>query len=568
MKAKANAERAARIGEFTDNRLQSYTRWQEALATLGQIALSAGGLDQLFWQAVARLAQTLQVDYVAMLELNADGKTLTIRAGHGWRKGTEAIAQLKASQTTQLGFTLLANEPVVLMDPQSDRRFEQVPLLVKHGITSGLTVAIGGHPRPWGVMAVYTRKHREFPPDQVQFVRTVANIIASAVRSHEADQAQRDGAARVRAIVSTLVDGVITIDHTGIIESANAAVERIFGYLTAELVGNNVSMLMPQPYQRDHDQYIRHYLNTGEQRIIGIGREVVGKRKDGSTFPMDLAVSELRVSGRRMFTGVVRDVSERRRMEREILEAGDDEQRRIGQDLHDGLCQHLAGISFATEVLRQKLAARDLPEAQGISKLGKMVDDAITQARDLARGLQPVVLDSNGLAAALKLLAEKIESMFHVSCLFVSDGPCPVDDNNVATNLYRIAQEAISNAVKHGRAKTIVIDLSVADDDLLLSIKDDGVGLPSNAGSGPGMGLRTMDYRARVIGGSLQVRTRRGRGTTIICQIRPQPKMPKPPLVKQQKLSSKEERFDHAQESSDRAGKDKNPRRRRPSDRP
>jgi len=194
-----------------------------------------------------------------------------------------------------------------------------------------MTVAIGGNPRSYGVLGVYSSIYRDFAADEVRFLRTVANVLAAAARGFEADQAQRDSAARVRAIVNTLVDGIITIDERGIIESLNPAAEQIFGYSAAEVTGRNVRVLMPQPYQDEHDGYLLNYLRTGTKRIIGIGREVSGLRKDGTIFPMDLAVSELEVSGRRMFTGVVRDITDRRRMEREILEAGADEQRRIGQ---------------------------------------------------------------------------------------------------------------------------------------------------------------------------------------------------------------------------------------------
>jgi len=247
---------------------------------------------------------------------------------------------------------------------------------------------------------------------------------------------------------------------------------------------------------------------------------VSGLRKDGSIFPMDLAVSEFQIGAKRMFTGVVRDITDRRRMEREILEAGAAEQRRIGQDLHDGLCQHLAGIAFATEVLTQKLTARSAPEAASITKIGEMLDQAITQARDLARGLQPVTLDAHGLVDAMRALAQNVEQMFHVSCLFVCDGPSEIYDNLIATHLFRIAQEAISNAVKHGKARTIVLDLAITGDELSLSIQDDGIGIKQPQGSALGMGLRSMDYRARLIGGTLLVRAGDKGGTTVVCTVR------------------------------------------------
>ena len=127
--------------------------------------------------------------------------------------------------------------------------------------------------------------------------------------------ASSDDDARLRAILQTAVEGIITIDARGLIESANPAACQIFGYSLEELQGRNVSVLMPQPDARRHDGYLAHYLRTGKAKIIGIGREVVGRRKDGSVFPMDLAVSELQVGGQRMFTGFVRDISERKRAE-------------------------------------------------------------------------------------------------------------------------------------------------------------------------------------------------------------------------------------------------------------
>ncbi len=173
---------------------------------------------------------------------------------------------------------------------------------------------------------------------------TDANKVQQAERTHERRQAQaalRDSEARLRAILETAVEGIITIDERGIIESVNAAAERIFGFPAAQLVGQNVSRLMPSPYRDEHDGYLANYLHTGEAKIIGIGREAAGQRKDGTIFPMDLTVSEVRLADRRLFTAFVRDITERKHLEKEISEISNREQQRIGQDLHEGLCQQL-----------------------------------------------------------------------------------------------------------------------------------------------------------------------------------------------------------------------------------
>ena len=124
------------------------------------------------------------------------------------------------------------------------------------------------------------------------------------------DYALLDSEARTRAVLAAAVDAIITIDEKGIIESVNPAGEKLFGYAAPEIIGKNVNMLMPSPYQGEHDGYLFNYITTGEKKIIGIGREVLGLRKDRSTFPMDLAVSEVLLEGRRLFTGIVRDITE------------------------------------------------------------------------------------------------------------------------------------------------------------------------------------------------------------------------------------------------------------------
>src|SRR5688500_12344846 len=223
-------------------------------------------------------------------------------------------------------------------------------------------------------------------------------------------------AERLRAILETAVEGIITIDARGTIESLNPAAERLFGYAAVELIGRNVKVLMPSPYRQEHDGYLANYMRTGHARIIGIGREVVGQRKDGSIFPMDLAVSEVKLRNRRLFTGFVRDITERKRLEQEILEISNREQRRIGQDLHDGLCQELAGIEIMAQVLEQDLKSKR--SAAQANKIATHVRQAISHTRMLARGLSPVEVEANGLMSALNELAKTASALLRIDCHF------------------------------------------------------------------------------------------------------------------------------------------------------
>jgi len=343
---------------------------------------------------------------------------------------------------------------------------------------------------------------------------------APASSANPVEMALQDSEERLRAILQTAVEGIITIDERGIMESVNPAARKLFGYNQEEMVGQNVSILMPEPYSSEHGNYLGNYLRTGQGKIIGIGREVVGKRKDGSLFPMELSVGEVRLAGERFFTGIVRDITERKRLEKEVIEISDREQRRIGQDLHDDLCQHLAGIGLMSEVLEQKLEGT--PEQAQAVRITERVQGAIEQTRMLARGLSPLdEMDSAALLTALSELALNTTDIFHVRCRFLGDDAVKIGNAAVCTHLYRIAQEAISNAIRHGGAHDITISLEAKADDVVLSVADNGSGFAEPKKESKGMGTRIMRYRAGMIGGALSIRPANGGGALVTCRFRP-----------------------------------------------
>jgi PAS domain S-box-containing protein len=217
--------------------------------------------------------------------------------------------------------------------------------------------------------------------------------------------------------------------------------------------------------------------------------------------------------------GIAEDITEHKRLEREILEISDQEQRRIGQDLHDSLCQHLTGTAFASRALQEKLASQSLPESADAAQIADFVNQAITQARNLARGLSPVELEREGLSAALQQLGLSIQTLFGIPCQFTGDETSLIRDKAVATHLYRIAQEAVANAVKHGKPEHIWMTLQSVNGGVTLTVKDDGIGLPVAPDGHKGMGLHFMRYRARMIGATLDVQRAPGKGTLVTCSI-------------------------------------------------
>lgn len=331
--------------------------------------------------------------------------------------------------------------------------------------------------------------------------------------------ASPDDAVRLRAILDTAVEGIISIDEKGIIESINRAALKMFGFTLEETVGKNVRMLMPSPFRERHNEFIQNYCRTGKAKIIGIGREVLGQRKDGSVFPLELAVSEVQLEGRRLFTGLLRDISIRRRLEREMLEAIEREQRRIGNDLHDGLYQELSGIEMLVRVLQKRLASTSASDAQAASAISGYVQQAIEQVGMVARGLSPVETASDGLMRALHDLARHVSVLFKVQCEFQCDPPVLIENHDRATHVYRITQEAINNAIKHGGARSIAICLSASYNKALLTVTDDGRGFSVDSIASSGMGLQTMHYRSDMIGARLEIRHAEPMGTVVICSF-------------------------------------------------
>jgi PAS domain S-box-containing protein len=320
----------------------------------------------------------------------------------------------------------------------------------------------------------------------------------------------------MQAILNTATDAIITMDIHGIIQSVNPASERMFGYAAAEMVGQNVGLIMPSPYREDHDGYLRQYLQTGNKHIIGASRELYAQRKDGSIFPIHLTVSE--IEERKLFTGMLRDVTEHKRLEREVVEAASKEQQRIGEDLHDSVAQELTALNLLAGDLTQSLREN---RADGVD-LARLVArglQASQQAlRSVMRGLLPVSVDSQGLMAALADLADRTRQRSKTSCTFDCPEPIHVADNLTATHLYLIAQEAVHNAIKHSLAGNVRIGLW-SDGHLNLTVQDNGVGMPERLAESQGLGLRIMRNRAAIVGATLTILRAQPHGTLVQCVL-------------------------------------------------
>jgi signal transduction histidine kinase len=229
--------------------------------------------------------------------------------------------------------------------------------------------------------------------------------------------------------------------------------------------------------------------------------------------------SELEDRVRQRTDALASEMQERARLEKEILEISEREQRRIGHDLHDSVCQHWAATAMAGQVLSEKLAAKSLAESADAGEIVRLAQTGITLTRNLAHGISPAEMETEGLVTAFREFAANISKMFKITCAFDCESPPMIDDAATATHLYRIAQEAVSNAIRHGKPRQIVISLSNQKGRVELTIEDDGGGLPDDWRKNRGLGTRIMAHRAAMIGGTFSIEPNPTGGTFVKCTI-------------------------------------------------
>src|SRR5271163_3114446 len=345
------------------------------------------------------------------------------------------------------------------------------------------------------------------------FIHGVAFDISDLKRIEEERQEERNF---VSAILDTVGALVVVLDHEGCILRFNSACEITSGYSMDEVKGKCFwdLFLLPEEagrfkagFEVIRNDLLPQNLQTtwitrhGDQRLIAWTSTLLPGSGENTNYVIA--------------TGI--DITERKQLEKAILDISAREQRRIGQDLHDGLGQHLTGIAFMAKAHEAKLAEEKSSETSDAGKIVKLVNEAIHKTRELARGLLPVVSDSHGLMSALQLWAAEVEDLFGVSCRFQCETPVLIHDDAMATHLYHIAQEAVNNAIKHGEPREVLIQLTAEEGRGKLLIKDDGKGIAENPARTQGMGLHIMNHRAGVIGGVLEARRDTPRGTVVTC---------------------------------------------------
>jgi PAS domain S-box-containing protein len=351
------------------------------------------------------------------------------------------------------------------------------------------------------------------PDGEPWFIHGVAFDISDLKRTEEALQQERNV---VSAIVDTVGALVTVLDPEGRIVRFNRACELTTGYSFHEVRDKCIweCFLLPEEIERFKATFAElsadllprdfrsHWVTRyGAKRLIAWSTTML-PQIDGTPNYI-------------IATGI--DITEREQLEKALVNISTREQRRIGQDLHDGLGQHLTGVAFMAKVHEAKLAEKQLPDAADAAKIVRLVNEAIHKTRELARGLLPVVSDARGLMSALQLRAAEVEDLFGITCGFECSSEVLIHDDAMATHLYHIAQEAVNNALKHGQARNILLSLTAENGWGTLLIQDDGCGISLIPENSHGMGLHIMNHRAGMIGGSLEIAQAPVQGTAVTC---------------------------------------------------
>jgi PAS domain S-box-containing protein len=413
-------ERKAAEAELGARALQ-----QATVAELGQRALAGADPAGLLEQTAALVAMTLGVEYSAVLELLPDGETLRLRAGMGWKDGIIGRAIVGAAVDSPEGYALMCDTPVLAESLPEEARFRVPPLLRDHRALSGICTIIYGQERPFGVLSAYTTRHRAFTEDDAHFLQALAHVLTTAIERKRAEAALRESQARLAGIISSAMDAIVTIDADQRITLFNAAAEQMFRCSAAAAIGTPLDCFIPERFRAIHREYINAFGRTNAtkrtHRSLGI---VTGLRADGEEFPIEASIAQTEVAGQKLYTVIMRDVTERQRCER-----------------------GLRAISAATAALR---AASTYPAIQAVIvdqlQAAAEAHSALLALRDPASGEMVVELAQGGWAS---LAGSRLQFEAWTGSQHAADQPRVVDNPQGDSSLAWASRAADLRAIAY-----------------------------------------------------------------------------------------------------------------------
>jgi PAS domain S-box-containing protein len=498
-------------------------RLEHAVARLLAEAPDAGSVEAPLLEAVG---STLGWDHAAVWEPDGSGSLVCRALWQAQERpgldGFEALTrELRLAPGEGLpGRVWESGEPAWITDVTRDANFPRAEAAVAAGLHAALCFPVTGGEGPLAVVEVMSSEPLDPDPNLLATFESLGRQAGRFAEHRLAERAVRENEARLRATLDAALDAIVTMDHEGRIVAFNEAAERTFGYLAEEAIGREMAELIVPPALRErHRRGLARYLETGTGVILGKRIEITGLRADGSEFPVELTITRIPLQGPALFTGHLRDITERLEMIEELrasrarlVAAADDARRRFERDLHDGAQQRLVSMGLDLTLVREHLADGEAEEAtELLATVESELRQATAELRELARGLHPAILTRHGLETAIEALV--VRAPFRVG-LSIEPGSRPPEAIEAAA--YYVVAESLTNAARHAEATEVSVEISRDGGWLVISVGDDGRG---GASRGDGSGLTGLRDRIAALGGEFAIDSPPGEGTRIEARL-------------------------------------------------
>lgn len=508
----------------TEERIAQLNRMQAILADIDRAIVRISDRQQLL-NEVCRVAVqrgNFKLAWIGMASADGSVQPAASAGTTDYLDELHVVIHNKPAGRGPVGTAIRENRPVVIdnieshprMAPWRDRarRFDL-------NYVASFPIQVSG--KVVGAFSVYALRAGSFDENELRLLTQVSDEISYALTAisdvaarKQAEEALRRSEHNLSIFFNQAPIGMVWLSAGGTILRANLTQLEMLGYSAQDYLGQSFLRFCVDP--APGLELLRRLAANETVRNFPLTRRC----KDGTIRHVLVDANSFWSDNQFQYSSVfLRDVTERIELERGILQVSEREHRHIAQDLHDGLGQLLAGTAYLTGTLRQELVAKSIPEARKVGRILEVIKEAIAQTRNLARGLHPVEPEPNGLMVALQALALRSKKLFHVRCRFTCAQPVMLQDSAAATHLFRIAQEAISNAIRHGKPDRVEIGLTETAGQIKLWVKDNGSGIPIRLRKKTGLGLRIMRYRAGMIGGAVTIQKETSGGTAVICTM-------------------------------------------------
>lgn len=465
----------------------------------------------------------------------SDTEAGLLRCVAAWHQPHMAAGQFEA-QT--LGFVFAHGEglpgrvwqsagPLWIEDLSRDTNFPRHSIAASERVRSGVGVPILASQRVLGVMEFFSREKRELDKELLRMIANIGTQTGQLMERKLAEEAIRESEDRFRTLAETASDAIITIDQSSTILFVNAAAGAIFGHSIEEMIGADLTMLMPEYLRHLHRAGLQRYAETGKRHTSWEAIELPGLHRNGQEIPLEISFGEFKRDGKRYFTGIARDITERKRAEDELRQSREERLRelervrkRIATDLHDDIGSSLTQISILSEVARRQIGPDDNPITQPLSMIAHASRELVDSMSDIVWAINPQKDHLSDLSQRMRRFASDTLTACNIE--FGFRAPETEEDVALGANLRRefflIFKEGVNNMVKHSACTKANIEFCVMHDHLTLEMSDNGKGFDT-ASESDGHGLMSMRERGKSLGAELAVVSSKGSGTIITLKV-------------------------------------------------